>query len=58
MDNEEKWEVLIYAGTDRAYVEEEFSTEEEAREYVDEFYSSDEVKEMNVDITRNGSTEY
>lgn len=52
------WEVRINAGMFNEYVEEVFHTYKEAKSYLKDNYSKAEQAEMNIDITRSGSTEY
>ncbi|CAH7206408.1 conserved hypothetical protein [Vibrio chagasii] len=53
-----EWEVIIHAGLDAAEEEETFFTYSAAKAYIDEHYSVSDIKELNIDITHNGSTEY
>ncbi|MGR5559714.1 hypothetical protein ACQKQC_25900 [Vibrio fortis] len=53
-----EWEVIIHAGLDAAEEEETFFTHTQAKAYIDEHYSKADIQELNIDITRNGSTEF
>lgn len=52
------YEVIENAGMDNQTQVEVFQTLKEARNYIKEFYSDDEIEDMSIDITFNGSTEY
>ena len=45
-------------GMDNQIVIETFDSLKEARNYLKEFYTEEDIDELQVDITFNGSTEY
>ncbi|ELP6119511.1 TPA: hypothetical protein I7730_00045 [Vibrio vulnificus] len=53
-----EWEVIIHTGLDAAEEVETFFTYSAAKAYVDDHYSESDIKELNINITHNGSTEY
>lgn len=54
----DQYEVLENAGLYNESEVENFPTYKEAQDYVENNYTPDEQKEMGVDITCNGSTEF
>lgn len=54
----DKFEVLENAGLYNETEVENFPTYKEAQQYVENNYTPDEQREMGVDITCNGSTEF
>jgi len=52
------YEVIEFAGMFNQNPVDEFPNFKEARDYVKEMYSLEEIEGMPVDITFNGSTEY
>ena len=52
------FEVLEFAGLVNQTEIGIFPSLEKAQAYVDEHYTEQEIKELSVDITRNGSTEF